>query len=76
MDTLLTSCKTATTQEAFAAAYQQLVEAFLDEMPVIPLLMGMDALMLNSNVQGMETPAANSVFANMAGWYIAVQQGS
>ena len=74
IDSLLWNCKNAVTQETFAQTYQELEEAFLEEMPIISLFMGMDAIMLNSTVQGVEMPAAGSVFADMAGWYITAPQ--
>lgn len=74
IDSLLWNCKIAVTQETFAQTYQELEEAFLEEMPIISLFMGMDAMMLNSTVQGVEMPAAGSVFADTAGWYITAPQ--
>lgn len=74
IDSLLWNCKNAVTQETFAQTYQELEEAFLEEMPIISLFMGMDAMMLNSTVQGVEMPAAGSVFADTAGWYITAPQ--
>lgn len=76
IDSLLWNCKNAVTQEAFAQTYQELEEAFLEEMPIISLLMGMDAMMLNDTVQGVETPAEGSVFAGAAGWYITSPQAT
>ena len=74
IDRLLGACKAATNMESFSASYQELEEAFLEETPIIPLIMGTDALVLNSNVQGVEPPANGNVFANTAKWYIAAPQ--
>lgn len=74
MDRLLSACKTASNADTFAASYHELEEAFLEEMPIIPLIMGTDALVLNSNVAGVEPPANGNVFANTAKWYIAAPQ--
>ncbi len=76
IENLLKNCKAAVSQEGFLRAYQELEEAFLEEMPIISLLMGTDALMLNSTVQGVETPAAGNVFANTAKWYLTASQSA
>ena len=70
LDSLLQKCKTAQSGEAFKASYNELAETFLSEMPVISIVMGTDALVLNSKIKGVSAPCPGNIFANIASWYV------
>lgn len=69
-DTLNNRCKYSTEGEAYAQAYGELCETFLDEMPIIPLVMGNDVLVYNSKIKNIAPPYYGSVFAGAAMWEI------
>jgi len=72
LDSLLRRCKTAESTDAFKSAYNELAEVFLSEMPIIPIVMGTDVLVLNSKIKGVTAPCYENVFANTASWYIEI----
>lgn len=69
-DTLLRRCKTAQSMDEFALCYSELAEKFLSQMPIVPLAMGNDVLLVNNKIKGVTSAADGSIFANTASWYI------
>lgn len=69
-DLLNNRCKYSTDGEVYAQAYGELCETFLDEMPIIPLVMGNDVLVFNSKITNIAPPYYGSVFAGAAIWEI------
>ncbi len=70
IDSLLKRCRTAESKEIFKSTYNELAEVFLSEMPVIPIVMGTDVLVLNSKIKGVTPPCYENIFANTASWYV------
>lgn len=70
IDALMRACRYAETNEEFITYYKEIAEVFLSEMPIIPLVMGCDALVLNSKIKGVTPPVESNIFSNIASWYI------
>lgn len=69
-DSLLRRCKNATNAPAFEKSYNELAEIFLSNAPIIPIVMGTDALVLNSKIKGVTPPVEGNIFSNIETWYI------
>jgi len=68
MDAVLYNLKNAVTQQGRESAQQSLASALADEMPVIALGYGQNALIVNDRISGEICPVYGNVFANFAAW--------
>lgn len=68
MDTLLYTAQTAVTQSGKDTAFLALADAISDEMPVISLGFGQNAVIVNDRISGEITPVYDNIFCDFAQW--------
>ena len=68
MDTLYANAQTAVTQSDKAAAFLELADAFSDEMPIISIGFGQNAVIVNDRIEGEIIPAYGNAFASFFAW--------
>ncbi len=68
MDTLLWQAQTAVTQSEKDTAFLTLADAIADEVPVISLGFGQNAVIVNDRIDGEITPVYGDIFHAFAAW--------
>lgn len=68
MDQLLYNAQTAVTQSGRDAAFLELADAFADEMPIISVGFGQNAVIVNDRIEGEMAPVHGNPFAGFSAW--------
>ncbi len=68
MDRLLYNARVAVTPESKATAFRALADGIADEMPVISLGFGQNAVVVNDRIRGEITPVYQNIFCDFATW--------
>ncbi len=68
MDALLYNAQTAVTQSGKDTAFLALADAIADEMPVISLGFGQNAVIVNDRISGEIAPVYDNIFCDFALW--------
>lgn len=70
LNDLIQRCRHAENTDEYMSLYSEIIETFLGEMPVIPIAIGTDAVVLSEKIKGCTSPSYTDVFADIASWYI------
>lgn len=74
IEQLLESVRSAINKEDIKNSYDKLMQAFINEVPIVSLFFGRDALVYHSKLKGEIKPVCGNVYKNLASWYITEVQ--
>lgn len=69
LDNLLLQVRMATSAEQRKEAFRKLSGAFADNMPIVTLFFGRDALMYSGKIKGEVRPVYGGIYSNLMEWY-------